>query len=427
MREYIVQDQRAGLPASVTDTFEFLPTGIRKTTRQRFLGRGKDVDREIFGVRNHVVHRSGLVDADDDQRRLKRDGGERAHGHTVICTGLIDCCHNGDTTSKASHDGAECIWFETHTPKSNSRAKYPTLRTWLAGTKSPATPTRRSAISLRRDSARAAWLISPGTAIVPEIKRSTIHLPLNSARRARSYAANARCPVPGSSAASTAYGASNSPPRRAEYTPSPVNGSKKSAASPTSAAPCAHARRVEDANGPVARTGSILSAVPNRSARCGWPASHSSSKALGSLAAARAARAVTTSATLVSPPPTSAIPTYPSRSTCISPTSLTPGTFRKCATNAMRRGMRDTLVSPSRRPITDRSPSAPITSGANISRRSPSPVRSETPHTAPEGVRSTSVTRARSTSCAPADFARSTRIASRIDRRTAMPRSLKAR
>src|SRR5205814_7585176 len=90
--------------------------------------------------------------------------------------------------------------------------------------------------------------------------------------------------------------------------PSPVNGSKKSAASPTSAAPASQARRAKVANGPVARTGVVLSAPTNRSARCGRDAIHCSKNAVLSSPTRFARDCGITTATFILPSPTSTIP-----------------------------------------------------------------------------------------------------------------------
>ncbi len=63
--------------------------------------------------------------------------------------------------------------------------------TSLAGTKFPVTPISRSARSFRADRRLAARLMSGGQPTTAPITRSTIHLPLNSFRRARSYARSA--------------------------------------------------------------------------------------------------------------------------------------------------------------------------------------------------------------------------------------------
>ncbi|HMN09675.1 MAG TPA: hypothetical protein PKC83_12915 [Gemmatimonadaceae bacterium] len=87
-----------------------------------------------------------------------------------------------------------------------------------------------------------------------------------------------------------------------------MKGSKKSAASPTSAAPGAQARRARTLKGPVAR-GVVRRVAPaNRSASCGRPAIHRSRKAAGSPAIVPPSSAGTTTATFVTPAPTSASP-----------------------------------------------------------------------------------------------------------------------
>src|SRR5437870_455955 len=63
--------------------------------------------------------------------------------------------------------------------------------------------------------------------------------------------------------------------------PSPVNGSKKSAASPTRATPGAQARRACDANGPVAIAAVTRRACATRGASCGRARSHCSRNAEG--------------------------------------------------------------------------------------------------------------------------------------------------
>ena len=78
-------------------------------------------------------------------------------------------------------------------------------------------------------------------------------------------------------------------------------------------------------------------------------------------------------------------------------------------------------ASPSRRATTDRSPSAPTTSGASIVRVAAALASTRTPLTRPRASRSTSVTRTPSRTSAPASRAQSSRIGSSIVRRSGEP------
>ena len=105
-------------------------------------------------------------------------------------------------------------------------------------------------------------------------------------------------------------------------------------------------------------------------------------------------------------------------STCISPLRpIALDAACSASTNPTRRGQRAERMSPSRRPTTERSPSAPTTIRAAISRVA-SPSRTRTPVTRPLASRSTSVTATPSATRAPAARARSSRIESNISRRT---------
>src|SRR5688572_20296852 len=193
-----------------------------------------------------------------------------------------------------------------------------------AGTKSPVTPTSKSERSERLASALAAKLISGGDAIAIAIAFSTAHFPENSRLRQRSYAARAMSAAACDFArtASHAYVASSSAPRIAAYIPSPVNGSKKSAASPTSAAPGVQAFFACQLNGPIARVDVAGSAWTSRAATPGWDAMNCCMIASRSFPISRLCRVGTTTATLVRSSPTGAKPAYPPSKTCMSPTSV---------------------------------------------------------------------------------------------------------
>src|SRR5688500_18120023 len=104
------------------------------------------------------------------------------------------------------------------------------------------------------------------------------------------------------------------------------------------------------------------------------------------------------------------------------PSPRTPST---CATNARRRGW-PRLRRPSRRAMTERSPSAPTVSRARMARRMPDASRTTAPETAPRSyVRSSTVVR--SSSVAPDSRAAAASAASRCSRATERPVSRNAR
>jgi len=76
VRERADEDRHIELPALEREAAE--PVGIPRRERPRRLllpGR-EDVDREVLRRLQRLVHRRGLVDADEDQRRVERQGRE---------------------------------------------------------------------------------------------------------------------------------------------------------------------------------------------------------------------------------------------------------------------------------------------------------------------------------------------------------------
>src|SRR6266568_4970502 len=201
--------------------------------------------------------------------------------------------------------------------------------------------------------------------------------------------------------------------------PWPVNGSKKSAASPTSTAPPPGATAVRDhcANGPVARTSRTSRRGSNRPASPGnrsSSAKKSRRKSRPSPRLLRTAASGTTSATVVTPSPTGPRPTYPRLLTCSSPTPSIPATSATCAVNATRRGG-DERIRPSRRATTERNPSAPTTMRALHVTGCRLPKRATTPATAPfSHTKFSTVTPSRTT--APARPAAEMRMVSNVVR-----------
>src|SRR6185503_4401940 len=101
---------------------------------------------------------------------------------------------DGDAAGEASEGSAEGVGVDHGAGcavrdagrgmgRTKSEIRYLVFSTALAGTKSPVTPTRRSAMSFRAARTRAHRFMSRGEPTTAPMTHSTIHLPLNSRRR----------------------------------------------------------------------------------------------------------------------------------------------------------------------------------------------------------------------------------------------------
>src|SRR5689334_4567330 len=123
-----------------------------------------------------------MVDADEDERRVETHGAKRAYGHPVVGAVFVARRHDRDARSESAEHTAKGVRVDhaSEVRESVSRRempktfqRYPSRITSRAGTKSPVTPTSRSARSFRAASDRAARLISGAAPTTAPIARST--------------------------------------------------------------------------------------------------------------------------------------------------------------------------------------------------------------------------------------------------------------
>jgi len=142
-------------------TLEAIDVDDREAPRNLFLAGGEDVHHEAGRGSERIVSRRGLLDADEDERRIEAHGAERAHRHPLIGATSILRGHDRDARRKPAEHTAEFVWSYAQVLKAGEIKRLKRKRgfsTRLVGMKSPATPTSRSAISLRRERAFAALL-----------------------------------------------------------------------------------------------------------------------------------------------------------------------------------------------------------------------------------------------------------------------------
>ena len=159
--EHVIEHGEAILGSAVAHAFEAIDIDDREAPRDLFLTGGENVRHEAGRRGERIVSRRGPFDADEHEWGLKTDGAESAHRHALIGAISRLCSHNGDTGRKPAEYAAEFVWTYAQVLKAGEMKRLKRKRgfsTTLVGMKSPATPTRRSAISLRRDRAFAALL-----------------------------------------------------------------------------------------------------------------------------------------------------------------------------------------------------------------------------------------------------------------------------
>src|SRR5215472_6619148 len=143
------------------------------------------------------MERCRVIDAHGDKGRLEAEGFKRAHRQADIPALGLQSGDDRHSAGKTTQYTAKSVRVDTHgvpagrSAGSKRRITKRARRISLGGTKSPVTPTRRSAISGCWASARATRSSTKGDATAAAMMRSTIHLPRNSSRRQRSYAASA--------------------------------------------------------------------------------------------------------------------------------------------------------------------------------------------------------------------------------------------
>src|SRR6476620_6910002 len=120
---------------------------------------------------------------------MQADRAEGAHGHSLIGSRIVGGRHVCHARWKAPEHSSEFVFAYAqflNAGEMNNLNRKRGPRTSRGGIKSPATPTRRSAGSLRRDRSFAALFSSHGYLIAVPTMRSSVHFPPNSRCRARS-------------------------------------------------------------------------------------------------------------------------------------------------------------------------------------------------------------------------------------------------
>src|SRR6266513_3482915 len=161
--------------------------GRGEAARQRLLFGRKNVEHEMRRSLHRAVHVVVLVDRDEDERRVERHGGDRARRHPERLTGAAAGRQDGNAGPEPPQQLAELRWVHSahlyHTRFASTRG----FSTARAGTQLPVARTSRSASPGRRASRPTTRSISAGQPTASPIMRSSIHLPMNSRRRARAY------------------------------------------------------------------------------------------------------------------------------------------------------------------------------------------------------------------------------------------------
>src|SRR5688572_5142937 len=204
-RERAVDEWRSGHATREPHPVKPIVELLGEPARDRFLRRREDAHRHLILLQQHGVQRRVVRDRNEDERRIEAHRAKRTRRHSMVHTGRIARREDGNARYEASENASERGAVDRHVGqlswagsgdggsapagakegKSNA-IRYEGRNTSRGGTKSPVTPTKRSARSFRRDRVSAARSINAGKPTAAPTRRSTRHLPPNSARRARS-------------------------------------------------------------------------------------------------------------------------------------------------------------------------------------------------------------------------------------------------
>src|SRR5450830_27574 len=188
--EHVVENRVSIRRPREADAFEPVYVGDRKAAGDLLLSGRQNVDGESRRRSERLVRRGGLLDADEDKRRLQAHRAECAHGHSLIGSVSAFGSHYRHTGRKPAEYRAKLVWVDAQVLNAGEMKRLKRKRglsTTLGGMKSPATPTSKSAMSLRRERIFAALFRKYGYAMAMPTIRSTFHLPPNSLLRALSY------------------------------------------------------------------------------------------------------------------------------------------------------------------------------------------------------------------------------------------------
>src|SRR5688572_26633645 len=155
----IVQHRNSCLRSAIPDALEPVDVHDGEPSRELLLIGGEDVDYEAGACSQRFVCRGCLLDADENEWRYETHRTERTHRHPVVSARCVEGGNDRYTRRKSTEHISEFVFRDAQLRIAGERNKSKRnrgVRTASGGTKSPATPIRRSAISFRVESARAA-------------------------------------------------------------------------------------------------------------------------------------------------------------------------------------------------------------------------------------------------------------------------------
>src|SRR3954468_18665954 len=181
--QHIVENRVAPRRARDAHTLEPVDVHDRKPACELLLFRRQNVHDKTFRRRQRLVSRRQLLDGDENEWRVEANGAERADRHSVVGSVASLCRNHRHSRWKPAENGAKLVLTNAQVLNAGEMKRLKRkrgLRTTFGGTKSPATPTSKSARSFRRERTFAALLRKYGWAMDIPTMRSSFHFPPNS-------------------------------------------------------------------------------------------------------------------------------------------------------------------------------------------------------------------------------------------------------
>src|SRR6266545_100851 len=182
-----VQNDDPVLVLAIADAAKSVGLRSRKPPGQGLMLGRQDVEDEVRSLLHRGVHLVTVLDRNQDERRLERNGCERIGGHADRLTVRCSTRHYRDAGREPAEELTELRRLHAARFHRTSPASTAGASAARAGTQLPVARTSKSTSSGRRLMRPTTRSISAGQPTAMPINRSSNHLPANSRRRARAY------------------------------------------------------------------------------------------------------------------------------------------------------------------------------------------------------------------------------------------------